>query len=73
MRISICVRKHSVCELYLKVYIYECSTALMRFCVGFDTSHHGPPDASEDVRVVKDSVTGIHNAWMKCLFVVIRS
>jgi hypothetical protein len=33
-----------------------------------DTSHHGLPHPFKDARVVADSLTGIHNAMVKCLF-----
>jgi hypothetical protein len=39
----------------------------MRFHALLDTSHHGPP---HPFRVAADSLTGIHNAMVKCLFVV---
>jgi hypothetical protein len=45
----------------------------MRFNVRLDTSHHGPPHRHKDVGAVADSLTGIHNAMVKCLFVVNRS
>jgi hypothetical protein len=43
----------------------------MRFNTRFDTSHHGPPHPFTDARVVADSLTDIHNARVKCLFVVL--
>jgi hypothetical protein len=45
----------------------------MRFNARLDTSHHGPPRPFKDARVVADSLTGIHRAMVKCLFVVNRS
>jgi hypothetical protein len=45
----------------------------MRFNVCLDTSHHGQSHPHKDAGVVADSVTGIHNAMGKCLFVVNRS
>jgi hypothetical protein len=37
------------------------------------TSHHGPPHLFKDAEVVADSLTGIHNAILKFLFVINRS
>jgi hypothetical protein len=45
----------------------------MKFNVRLDTSHHGPPHPPKDAGVVADSLTGIHNAMVKCLFVVNRN
>jgi hypothetical protein len=45
----------------------------MRLNARLDTSHHGPPHPFKDVGVVADSLIGIHNALVKCLFVVNRS
>jgi hypothetical protein len=45
----------------------------MRFNAPLDTSHHGPPHPFKDAGVVEDSLTGIHNAMVKCLFVDYRS
>jgi hypothetical protein len=45
----------------------------MIFNAPLDTSHHGPPHPIKDAGVVADSLTGIHNAMVKCLFVVNRS
>jgi hypothetical protein len=45
----------------------------MRFNARVDTSHHGPPHPIKDAGVVEDSLIGIHNAVVKCLFVVNRS
>jgi hypothetical protein len=45
----------------------------MRFNARIDTSHRGPPHLCKDAGVVADSLTGIHSAMMKCLFVVNRS
>jgi hypothetical protein len=45
----------------------------MRFNARFDTSHHGPSHPRRDAGVVTDTLTGIHNAMVKCLFVVNRS
>jgi hypothetical protein len=42
----------------------------MRFNALLNTSYHGPPYAFKDAGVVADSLTGIHNAMVKCLFVV---
>jgi hypothetical protein len=42
----------------------------IRFSAHLDTSHHGPPHPFKDAAVVADSLTGIHNAMVKCLFVV---
>jgi uncharacterized 2Fe-2S/4Fe-4S cluster protein (DUF4445 family) len=42
----------------------------MRFSVRLDTSYHRPPHPLKDAGVVADSLTGIHNAMLKCLFVV---
>jgi hypothetical protein len=36
-------------------------------------SHHGPPYLFRDAGVFADSLTGIHNAMVKYLFVVNRS
>jgi hypothetical protein len=44
----------------------------MRFNALLDMSHHGPPHPFKDAGVVADSLTGIHNAVVKCLFVVSR-
>jgi hypothetical protein len=65
------VRKHLICELQLKEYIYsKCST---RFSARIDTSHYGPPRTFKDVGVVADSLTGIHIVMVKCLLVVSKS
>jgi hypothetical protein len=45
----------------------------MRCNARLDTSHHGPPHPFKDAGVVADSLTGIHNAMAKFLFVVNRS
>jgi hypothetical protein len=45
----------------------------MRFNARLDASHHGPPHPYKDAGVVKNRLTGIHNATVKCLFVVNRS
>jgi hypothetical protein len=45
----------------------------MRFNAHLDTSHHGPPHPFKDAGAVADSLTGIHNAMVKFLFVVSRS
>jgi hypothetical protein len=34
------------------------------------SSHHGPPHTFKDAGLVVDSLTGIHNAIVKCLFIV---
>jgi hypothetical protein len=44
-----------------------------RFNARLDTSHHGPPHPFKDAGVAADGLTGIHNAMVKCLFVVNRS
>jgi hypothetical protein len=48
-------------------------TSSMSFNARLDTSHHGPPHPFKDTGVVVDSLTGIQNAMVKCLFVVNRS
>jgi hypothetical protein len=45
----------------------------MRFNEHLDTSHDVPPNPCKDAGVVAGSLTGIHNAMMKFLFVVNRS
>jgi hypothetical protein len=45
----------------------------MRFRAHLDTSLHGLPHLFEDAEVVSDSLTGIHNTMVKCLFTVNRS
>jgi hypothetical protein len=45
----------------------------MRFSARLNTSHHGPPYPFKDAGAVADSLTGIHNSRVKCLFVVNRS
>jgi hypothetical protein len=45
----------------------------MRFNARLDTSHHGPPHPFKGARVVADTLTGIQNAVVKCLFVLNRS
>jgi hypothetical protein len=45
----------------------------MRFSAPLNTYHIGPPHQFEDAGAVADSLTGIHNAMVKCLFVVNRS
>jgi hypothetical protein len=45
----------------------------MIFNARLDTSHLGPLYAFKDAGVVADSLTGIHNAMVKSLFVVNRS
>jgi hypothetical protein len=42
----------------------------MRFNASLDTIHHGLPHPLKDAGVVADSLTGIHNAMVKCLFVI---
>jgi hypothetical protein len=44
-----------------------------RFNAPLYMSHHGPPHPYKDAGAVADSLTGIHNAMVKCLFVVNRS
>jgi hypothetical protein len=44
-----------------------------RFNARLDTSHQGPPHLFEDALLVVGSLTGIHNAVVKCFFVVKRS
>jgi hypothetical protein len=39
------------------------------FYARLDTSHHGPLHPFKDTGVVADSLTGIHNAMVKCLLV----
>jgi hypothetical protein len=41
----------------------------MRVNAHLDTSYQGPPRLFKDAGVVADSLTGIHNARAKCLFV----
>jgi hypothetical protein len=45
----------------------------MRFNTRLDASHHRPTHLFKDARVVADSLTGIYNVIVKCLFVVNRS
>jgi hypothetical protein len=45
----------------------------MRFNARVGTSHHGPPHPFKDDQVDADSLTGIHNAMVKCLFFADRS
>jgi hypothetical protein len=45
----------------------------MRFSARLDTSHHGPPQPFKDAREVGNSLTGIHNAMVRCLFVSTRA
>jgi hypothetical protein len=45
----------------------------MRSNARLDTSHHGTPHACKYAGVVANSLTGIHNATVKCVFVVNRS
>jgi hypothetical protein len=45
----------------------------MRFSALLDSSHQGPPYPSKDAGVVADSLTGIHSAMVKFLFVVNRN
>jgi hypothetical protein len=44
----------------------------MRFNARLDTLHHGPQHPFIDAGVVGDSLIGIQNAMVKCLFVVNR-
>jgi hypothetical protein len=44
----------------------------MRFNACLNTTN-GPPNLFRDAVVVADSLTGIHNAMVKCLFIVNRS
>jgi hypothetical protein len=44
-----------------------------RFNARPDTSRHGPPHAFKEPGLAADSLTGIHNAMVKCLFVVNKS
>jgi hypothetical protein len=48
-------------------------TSSMRFDAHLGTSQQGPPYAFKDAWVVVDSLTGIHNGRVKCLFVANRS
>jgi hypothetical protein len=41
----------------------------MRFNARLDTSHHGPPHPFKDAGEVVDSLTGVHTAMVKWLFV----
>jgi hypothetical protein len=45
----------------------------MRFNARLDTSHHGPPHPCKDAGAVTDSLTDIHKAVVKWLFVINRS
>jgi hypothetical protein len=45
----------------------------MRFNARFDTFHHGTPHPFKEDRIVADTLTVIHSAMVKCLFVVNRS
>jgi hypothetical protein len=45
----------------------------MRLNACLDASHHGPPHPFRDAGAVADSLTAIHNAMVKCLFIVKRS
>jgi hypothetical protein len=45
----------------------------IRFSTRLDLSHHGPPHPFRDAGVVADVLAGIHNATVKCLFVVNKS
>jgi hypothetical protein len=45
----------------------------MRFNAGLNTSHHGPTQEFKAAAVVADSLTGINNAMVKCLFIVNRN
>jgi hypothetical protein len=45
----------------------------MRFSAHLGTSHHGPSHPFKDAGVVVDSLTGIYNAMVKCLFIVKRN
>jgi hypothetical protein len=45
----------------------------MRFNAGTETSHHGLLHLFRSAGVVVDSLTGIHNAMVKCLFIVNRN
>jgi hypothetical protein len=40
----------------------------MRFNARLDTCHHGPLHPLQDAKVVADSLTGVHNATVKCFF-----
>jgi hypothetical protein len=43
--------------------------SFMRFNAHLDTSHHGSQYPFKDAGVVEDTLTGIHNAMVKRLFV----
>jgi hypothetical protein len=45
----------------------------MRINARLDTSHHGEPYTFKDARVLVESLTGIHKAMVKCLFIVNRN
>jgi hypothetical protein len=45
----------------------------MKFNARLSTSHRGPPHPFKDAGVVADSLTGLHNAMVKRLFLVNRS
>jgi hypothetical protein len=61
---SICVQKHLICELKIKM-----SSA--RFNAHLDTFHHGLPHPFQDAWVAVNSLASIKQWW--CLFVVNRS
>jgi hypothetical protein len=53
--------------------LYVLKMPSMRFNARLDTSRHGSPHTLKDAGVVPDSLTDIHSAMVKCLFVVNRS
>jgi hypothetical protein len=45
----------------------------MIFNAQLDTSHHRLPHYLKETGIVADSLTGLHNATVKCSFIVNRS
>jgi hypothetical protein len=45
----------------------------VKFNARLDASRYGPPHSFKDAEVDAVSLTGIHSAMVKCLFVVSRS
>jgi hypothetical protein len=61
-------------QVCMKEYIkMSAQKSSVRFNARIDTSHQGPSHPCKDAGVVADSLTGVHNATVKCLFVVNRS
>jgi hypothetical protein len=70
--VHINMRLETLHELQLKEYIYNSKCPPQDSMHASPMSHHGPLQLLKDARADADSLTGIHNALVKCLFTVHR-